>query len=242
MGHVATAESTERLCLSFLFNPHSDLIRPGPLNINTGPERPTVSLRGAEPHACPSPRSLRLAEGAFGASGHQGSPGSSALFTSGISHVLVSDSTCAGAEDGTGLAQEAAPRGSSGGRGQKEWLPAPSHAAHGAPVTRASAIPTPRSRDGQHGTCGRSAPRVSKARRNDRTRLMRARPEGQPSPAGARGPRARAQETAPPSSSSSMGGQDCSDAREPCSSERYQQSLPRWPSCQPRPWPDTASI
>lgn len=183
MGHVATAESTERLCLSFLFNPHSDLIRPGPLNINTGPERPTVSLRGAEPHACPSLRSLRLAEGAFGASGHQGSPGSSALFTSGISHVLVSDSTCAGAEDGTGLAQEAAPRGSSGGRGQKERLPAPSHAAHGAPVTRASAIPTPRSRDGQHGTCGRSAPRVSKARGNDRTRLMRARPEGQPSPA-----------------------------------------------------------
>lgn len=222
MGHVATAESTERSCLSFLFNSHSDLIRPGPLNINTGPERPTVSLRGAEPHACPSPRSLRLAEGAFGASGHQGSPGSSALFASCISHVLVSDSTCAGAEDGTGLAQEAAPREArqeAGGRRSGYRRPATRHLQPQCPP-------------GVQSTRERSHPPDEGA------------PGGpaQPSPAGARGPRARAQETAPPSSSSSMGGQDCSDAREPCSSERYQQSLPRWPSCQPRPWPHTASI
>lgn len=80
VGHAATAESTGRLCLSFLFNSHSDLVRPSSLDINTGPERPTVSLRRAEPHARPCPRSLQPAEGVLAPLVTQGTPRSSALF------------------------------------------------------------------------------------------------------------------------------------------------------------------
>lgn len=221
MGHVATAESTERSCLSFLFNPHSDLIRPGPLNINTGPERPTVSLRGAEPHACPSPRSLRLAEGRSAPPVTREAPGRlpSSHLVSATSSFLIPPALAQRTALGLRRKQPREARQEAGGRRSGYRRSATRHLQPQCPP-------------GVQSTGERSHPPDEGA------------PGGpaQPSPAGARGPRARAQETAPPSSSSSMGGQDCSDAREPCSSERYQQSLPRWPSCQPRPWPHTASI
>lgn len=183
VGHAATAESTGRLCLSFLFNSHSDLVRPSSLNINTGPERPTVSLRRAEPHARPSPRSLQPAEGVLAPPVTQGTPRSSALFrlTSDTSSFLLFHVRwCRG--------RHWACVGSSPERlvrrpGQDEWLSAPGHTPRGAPVTQASTSP-------RHGAVTASmAPaavppgRPRQAGMTDRTRLTRASLECQPQPA-----------------------------------------------------------
>lgn len=117
-------------------------------------------------------------------------------------------------------------------------ISARSRAPGGARDTSEHLTP-PRSCDGQHGTRS-SAPRASKAGGNDRSHPP---DEGEPrvpapaSPAGVRGPRARAQETTPPSSSS-RGGRGPSDAREPWALRGPSRVRPggRWPRC-PAPPP-----